>query len=295
MKQSFFAITVVQLVLCCACLGEAESTLASGELVFELGPFELSPGEELNTCAYLQLPEGMSPYVVDMRQQNSGYVHHFGLYPNNLILPQDMQYCPPLSALVSRGTILYLGTRDQGPATLPSGVAFELDLQQQMLMDLHLLNASDVSVTETMTLTLTLGDADQSWIRAGTFAFTNPDIEIPAQSEGRTEHRCVFPQDVNVISMSSHTHERGRMVTAHQWDGENVVGDEVYRSSSWADPAVVYYEQPLRIPTGHGIHYQCQYFNPDPEPVFYGATADDEMCDLFGHYYPGRDSVLFCR
>jgi hypothetical protein len=34
--------------------------------------------------------------------------------------------------------------------------------------------------------------------------------------------------------------------------------------------------------------FSCTWFNPDDHEVTYGGSANDEMCFVFGYYYPAE-------
>jgi hypothetical protein len=53
-----------------------------------------------------------------------------------------------------------------------------------------------------------------------------------------------------------------------------------YSNDDWHDPLITQYEPPLVVPAGSGFEYSCTWNNETDEPVEYGLTAADEMCNL---------------
>ncbi len=254
------------------------------ELVF--GPYDLAGGEQRDFCEWFDLETDAPTNVVRFSQTNGGYAHHFNLHAASFDHEPGEGACPDfIGAFVDSRTI-YPGTRDQGPAVMPAGVAYVLEAGQQMFFNLHLFNGGDEPVTDTVRVDLDIGDPSREWIPAGTVALTSLTIEIPPRSDGSATTECPYPVDVNLISMTSHTHGRSTLVTANLYE-DGIAGEEIYRSDTWADPAIAQFDPALFIPRGTGITATCEYSNPDDRTIVYGGTADDEMCFVFGHYFPG--------
>ncbi len=271
-------------ILLAAC-GRSPERTTSHQIV--LGPFHLEPGEERQFCWFFELPLDDATAVKRFSQVNGGHTHHFTLYRSDDAHAEGPELCP-LFAIYP----IYGGTRDQGPAELPAGVAVPLAARQPLIMDLHLFNPEEAPVDETITVTLDVTDPDADFEPAGIFTFSTLDIAIPPHSLATAGGACVFDRDVHLVSVSSHTHALGTNVLAWELDGQGV-GGELYRNDRWDAPAITYFPEPPAFPAGTGLQFTCHYRNDGDESVGFGGTADDEMCMVFGYYYPGPE-VLFC-
>ena len=58
------------------------------------------------------------------------------------------------------------------------------------------------------------------------------------------------------------------------------MGEVFYRNTDLHDPMIVQYDPPMQLPAGQGFEYTCTWDNPRDEPVEYGTSALNEMCNL---------------
>ena len=66
-------------------------------------------------------------------------------------------------------------------------------------------------------------------------------------------------------------------------------GEILYTNSDWHAPALKDLTQtPLHIPAGSGFEFECNYENHSGEPVNWGFTAAEEMCQIALVYTPGE-------
>ena len=66
-------------------------------------------------------------------------------------------------------------------------------------------------------------------------------------------------------------------------------GEILYTNSDWHAPALEDLTQtPLHIPAGSGFEFECHYENHSGEPVHWGFTAAEEMCQIALVYTPGE-------
>ena len=260
-------------------------------LALTFGPYAVQSGEEQDFCEYFELEGDAPTYVTRLHQENLGRTHHAFLYKTTLDTPPGKGPCPDAAQKLFESTPLYAATAGQAPSEMPEGVAMVLEAGQKMFLNIHLLNVTGEALSEEVTLTLDRGDPGRSWIPVGFFEFTTTDIHVPPHAEASAGNSCVFGADVSVVSITSHSHSRSTLVTANLWDGAGP-GEEVYRSTSWAEPAVTFFEDPPAIRYDHGLTFTCNYENTDAYQVDFGDSADDEMCYLLGYYYPGPDTII---
>jgi hypothetical protein len=271
--------------------GAVPVSAAPEPLSLTFGPYPLEPGHELDFCEYFEIESDEPTYVTRIEQGNGGRTHHAFLYKTDLETPPGTGPCPDAAQKLLNSDGIYAATSLQGPSQMPEGVAIELAPRQRMFLNIHLINTSGAPTADTVTLNLTRGDPARGWTPVGFFEFTTFEIQIPPYAEGTAGNSCVFPRDVSLISITSHSHARTTLVTANLWDGE-ASGEEVYRNTSWSEPTVETFGEPLDVAGQTGLTFMCHYKNDDPFEVGFGETAADEMCYLLGHYYPGPETII---
>ena len=67
---------------------------------------------------------------------------------------------------------------------------------------------------------------------------------------------------------------------------------ELFKGGPWDHPGQRWFSPGYRLPAGHGLRYTCNWTNPDPHPVGFGVTTDDEMCFIGGYFYPDEDDRI---
>jgi hypothetical protein len=258
----------------------------------DTGPIALAPGEEKTLCVFLELPSDVPLAVTGFEQQNRGFAHHFILFRAAAAEPPGVRDCP--TGLFTQHPPIYPGTRDQGPFHMPEAVALELDARQPLILQLHLLSTQPAETEERLRMNLHARAADGAYDRAGIVGGSDFDFQIPPQSVHTETQRCVIGGDVEVFALTSHSHAR-----TQSFDVAVVAPSgpkPVYHSADWAEPEVTHYDPTLLVRGGFagGIEFSCTWKNDDAHAVGYGDTAADEMCMVFGYYFPATLDLLPC-
>jgi len=286
-------ISLCGLVLCSACQssdGDPEpvdesfvEAPAEGE-GFQFAMDAVAPaGSEVWLCAVYPIPtEVLSPVNSVYYKQNPG-MHHMTLSTTGITGPEieyGMYDCNELYEDQMDEFTMFFGSQDaEDTMQLPEGVVARLPPNIDIIHEVHYVNTSaeDVNLYSRVNA-YTIDDED---VEVGIWGGQVRDetIEIPAQSEHTEWTRCVMNRDVDVHFLASHTHQLGVEFTVAPFDGTET-GEIFYRNNDWHDPKIVQYDPPMHLPEGTGFEYACTWNNPSSEPVSYGLTALDEMCNL---------------
>ena len=286
-------ISLCALVLCSACQssdGDPEpvdesfvEAPAEGE-GFQFAMDAVAPaGSEVWLCAgYPSPPEVLSPVNSVYYKQNPG-MHHMTLSTTGITGPEieyGMYDCNELYEDQMDEFTMFFGSQDaEDTMQLPEGVVARLPPNIDIIHEVHYVNTSaeDVNLYSRVNA-YTIDDED---VEVGIWGGQVRDetIEIPAQSEHTEWTRCVMNRDVDVHFLASHTHQLGVEFTVAPFDGTET-GEIFYRNNDWHDPKIVQYDPPIHLPEGTGFEYACTWNNPSTEPVSYGLTSLDEMCNL---------------
>jgi hypothetical protein len=172
---------------------------------------------------------------------------------------------------------------------LPEGVAVHIPAGQQLLLNLHLLNASPETLEGRSGTEVQIVPADEvaeeaESILAGTTVFT-----IPANDEEHEEvGRCTFTQGAYVAALIPHMHQLGvHMRVVH--------GDTVLHDGPYDFEEQRYYSiEPHYVPAGESVDVHCTWINDTREPVGFGNSSYEEMCFAGLYRYPALRQGLFC-
>jgi len=286
------SLSLIALLMCGACSSDDEAAPADESYVappaegegFQFSMDAVAPaGTEVWLCAVYPIPiEALSPVNSVYFKQNPG-MHHMTLSTTGFGGPEleyGMYDCNELYGEQMDEFTMFFGSQTaEDTMQLPEGVVARLPPNIDIVHEVHYVNTSseDVDLYSRVNA-YTIDDED---VELGIWGGQVRDetIEIPAQSEHTEWTRCVMNRDVDVHFLASHTHQLGIEFTVAPFDGTET-GEIFYRNTDWHDPNIVQYNPPIHRPEGTGFEYSCTWSNPSSEPVSYGLTSLDEMCNL---------------
>ena len=174
-----------------------------------------------------------------------------------------------------------LGTEE---LRLPEGVGFRVPAGNQMMVNLHLFNATDQPLSGESGVEVST--ADDVEFAAGVAALNDPNIEIPPKVLDHVEENtCVIEEDSTIFYFWPHMHQLGTQMTI-EINGETVF-DMPY---SFDDQQ--FWPVDLEVKDGDVLKYTCRYDNPTDNPVYFGGSTVEEMCFLVFWRYPAE--VQYC-
>lgn len=282
MKLSYSLVALSLIVSACGSSKEDRATTGASELKFRTSSYTLKPGEEKYYCYTMNLPSDRETLVTELTPTYGKATHHFGMYSTIAAEPEGFSECP---VLVRETWIpLYGGGVDSGPLKLPAGAGFRLGKGQQILIQLHLLNASKAEVTDTATMTMKTADPAVKVTTAGMFGFDNRDLNIPAKTmDVEQVMSCDVPFDMNVFGVFGHMHKQGKSIELSRGA---TPGAEILYSTAWnfdQQPTVL---KSISIKKGDKVHIRCKWDNATDSPIKYGESTLDEMCSFVWYYTP---------
>ena len=193
------------------------------------------------------------------------------------------------------------------------GLATRIDASTPVRLDMHYINPTDEPILREAWLTFDYVDQADVVNLVDMITFYQGDISVPPYSTSVTEAAsCVAATDRYVGLLTGHFHENGLRFSVWKQDraGARTV---VYETYDWADPGNLFYRDGIENPTpnptagthggdsgylhllaGESLVYQCEFENPTNVTVTLGDTASDQMCNVFGMYYPTDGNVWSC-
>jgi hypothetical protein len=197
------------------------------------------------------------------------------------------------------------------------GAAHDIPPLQTMLMDLHYVNTTQEPILREAWAVLNYVDPADVKVHVDLITFNNVAINIPAMAHAATPKIvCNAPSTTDPVYLGLATaHAHQRLQKASVWH-EKADGTEelVYQSDNWHEQGEAYFRDGVQNPAlpvtgsatwgamsgylkvlpGESLSFQCEYQNDQTHTVTFGDTTKDEMCELFGFYYPTTGKMWTC-
>jgi hypothetical protein len=211
-------------------------------------------------------------------------------------------------------------TRPAEPGDPEYGSAQKIEPGTILRINMHYVNTTDDELLRESWVYLKAIPEDEVKNVVDMITFFQGAINVPPQSEGvkTAIARCKVPSDRYVGMVTGHFHEHGTRFTV--WH-ENLEGEttKVYDTTDWDLPGNAIFSDRIENPAftedgeiadgelwsatsgylfvkeGEYINFQCEYENPTNETVTLGELGRDQMCNVFGFYYPSNGDVWACR
>lgn len=253
----------------------------------------LNAGEEDTQCLDVTLPNTQELAVFRVETTLSALSHHLVIYKSQAETadPKPEPYhCFPFSgALIGEATPM-LGSQVRVDALeLPAGVAYSFAPNQVVRLEMHAINTGTIAAPSEATVKF-IGRAKQDVkYYADQLFYGTLDLHVPAQ-QVTTVGPLWLPVDptIKVFALAGHTHRYGIDVTASRSTSATDSGTPLYQLDDWqwkSSPTMLF-DPPIEFAKGEGLRFSCIFDNTGTQDVGFGKSANDEMCFLFGYYYP---------
>ena len=262
--------------------GAAEVVDEGPETRLESQPYELQPGDEKYFCYTMRLPEDAETVVTSFVPEYGTGTHHILFVETLKDEPDGMFECPVL--FQTTWIPLYAGGVASSPLVLPEGAAVRLEPGKQLLMQLHLQNATSEPISAKTAMRMKLADPGVETTPAGIWGMDNRAIDIPPQAEkAETEMTCTADRDMDLYGVLGHMHKMGKEIEIVRGEGDSA---ETLASQAWS-----FADQPIlpvdaHISKGDSLTLRCAHGNPTMKPIGYGESSDQEMCAVVFFYTP---------
>lgn len=273
--------------------GDVDSAVPDGWTSLLEGDWTLPAGQpDTYYCVYATVPRDM--YIKAFRPLIPIGTHHTVLTLFNNTSPADGIH--PCNVGTNGQSMIYGSGVGSPDFNFPTGVGLHLRAGQRLLLNLHLYNASDSTISGrsgTLVQEAAAGEIQNfaEIVLAGpTFTLSVPS-GVSTQS-GSCNISQITDEPIQVFSLSQHMHKTGTHMRSVITRGQQeiVLQDIDYNFENQTFQLVNPHVQLL--PTDRLTTY-CTYNNPGG-PKQFGDSSDDEMCftDLF--YYPAQGANFTC-
>jgi hypothetical protein len=260
------------------------------------GPVTIGPSEEDTRCIQKKLGNAGPAWIGNIRT-NLQASHHMIVYR----VPGDEEMaelypCSPFFDTVrpaSASAPLMVTQIEEEDLGLPAGVAFSVDADQLVRLEVHFINYTDADLTIEASATFDTVPEEQVE-HVADFLFTgNLDIELDPGPGSLGPTWFPLPSelaDIRMFGMTGHTHQWGTDVEVELRPSRDEPGQMVYdyEDWNWQEPPIARFDPPLTLPAGAGFRFTCRWDNRSGGPVHVGEGANDEMCFFWGYYFPSQ-------
>jgi hypothetical protein len=170
---------------------------------------------------------------------------------------------------------------------LPAGVAVHVRPGQQLLLNLHLFNATDTTITGTSGIEILAAEPGAVQHEAGVVLIGKTAGLTVAPGTTTQTGRCTTPANVTVFAVAPHMHMLGshmKVGYANQdGSGARVMLDQPY---SFDEQKFTSLASPLVSGAGGRVTVECTYVNTTGQTVTFGESSTQEMCYALTFVYP---------
>ncbi|MDB4938513.1 MAG: hypothetical protein JWP87_5485 [Labilithrix sp.] len=254
-------------------------------------------GVENTQCVVMRLGNAAPLHIGAVHNVLGTSSHHLIVYRVNDTVEKLKPFdCQPFTDTLdpNKGSPLMVTQKHDDLLTLPSGVAYSIDANQMIRLEMHYINASGSEKTVTATSEM-IPIADEDFRDEAGFLFIgNPDIRLPAKSQTKLGPTFFqIPSElagVKFFAMTGHEHKLGTNVQVAMASSAADPGKMIYDvpNWTWSEPKTEVFDAPLTVPNDGGFSFTCSWNNTTDQSVRYGESANDEMCFFWAYYYPSQ-------
>jgi hypothetical protein len=249
--------------------------------------WSIPAGQEFYRCKRMTVTEDM--YIAGFRAIAPNGTHHTVLSVDTSGSAADGEF--DCDAGTNAHAMLFASGVGTDDLYFPGGVAMKVTAGTQLLLNLHLYNVGETTLTGssgTMVATIPASAVEQEAevIFAGTFLI-NLRGDLPADTVQKVSGGCNFDRDQTVMTVWPHMHQLGvHMKVTHN-------GTALHDKAYSFNEQVNYPITPVVVKNGDRIDVECSYINNTGQGVTFGDSSDSEMCFAGLYRYPASNAGLF--
>lgn len=273
-----------------------------GSYTLTFGPVQVAPSIEKTQCVVKRLGNTIPLHVGTFHNVLGDASHHMIVYRVNDTVEQTTPFdCKPFTDTLdpAKGSPVMISQKRDDTLTLPTGVAYTLDANQMVRLEMHYINPGSNAVTLTSTSTM-IPIADADFKDEADFLFIgNPDMVLnPLSTATLGPTYFALPSSyagANFYAITGHEHQMGTNVVIEAVASKtDTAGTSVYNvpNWSWSEPKTVF--APFSVPAGGGFRFTCSWNNTSTKQIKFGESADKEMCFFWAYYYPSKPGAKVC-
>jgi hypothetical protein len=268
-------------------LPAADAATDANRFVFDTGPYTVPAGSEHYLCITKTVDEDL--YIDKFWHDGAPTVHHLVMVQTLAPEPEGSFECDVF--FKTTWIPLFAAGTASAELSVPAGSSFAIPKGTQLLVQLHLLNATDSDVSGDIEINMHKTAKTDSL--AGIFGLGTTVISLPPGQKSSVHNDCVINEDVNAFAVFPHMHTHGMSLTYESGsDADHLV--KQYEINPWDFGEQFIAPMPLTIHAGDLTRVTCNYDNPTNGPINFGESTLDEMCffTLFRTEYQGLNGCV---
>jgi len=270
---------------------------------------DIPAGADVTHCQYAMAPLDRDMDIMDVQGTQSAFGHHavaFSYTPSATDTVGSEVKCMMdstefNSGAMSTGTaggsngnsaqsitggafLGAVGPKGRG-VTLPNGVAFRMKQGEGIMLNLHYINPSGMSVRGDAYMDLKLVEVDPNRLVAAMFVNINGGFKLMPWGQTDSSVDCVAKSDVNFIMIANHMHEYGTRATTEVVHGDTGMVEVLRDDPTWDgemvnNPTYARWDaqSPFVLHVGDTIRTSCSWSNPTADAI----KSPREMCITAG-------------
>ncbi|MFZ1865439.1 MAG: hypothetical protein WAU39_14530 [Polyangiales bacterium] len=269
-----------------------------GSFSVKWGPKTVPGGTESTQCVMKRLGNTEPISVREIHNVLGATSHHFIVYRVNDASEQPDPYpCAPFADTLNDAPLI-ITQRADDRLTMPEGVAYTIEPNQMLRLELHYINVSAAPQMAEATTTFVPMPSEDVENEANIMFLGDTNVSIPAMSEATLGPSFLQVPSrfdgVRYFAITGHEHQWGTNVYVDVAGSSNGPGTPVYDVPNfiWDEPLTVIHDPPFSVPTGGGFRLTCDWNNRSDQPVFFGTSVENEMCFFWAYYFPSRGPLV---
>lgn len=244
------------------------------KMVFRTEDFTIPPLSERYLCWPATATETFK--VSSFETLGQPVIHHFIFSRATGQEPEGISECDVPFKYGWRP--LFASGAGRSVLSLPEGVAQSVDEGNQLVVQMHLLNATQLPVTDAAEIVMTITDEPET-IPVRVALFGSARIMLPPAQPTQVVTECDIRSDMRVVGLFPHMHFLGTSLTFELGPTADSM-ELIYKRDPYSFHEQTIDSMDTVFKGGSHVRVTCSYNNNTSAIVRYGESSYDEMCFL---------------
>lgn len=242
--------------------------------------YTIPDGSEFYQCARITASEDL--WIKKITPVNGAGTHHLVLGIDPTPGPEGTGPCS--ASEVAGYNVLFASGVGSPSLSMPEGVALLVPKGQQMVLNVHLFNTTDVPISSSAAIDVELSPPVAPEMTAEVILAGNVMFSIPPGDNQVVNGRCTMSGNTNFFAVFPHMHQLGKHIKiwARKGGTDMVVYDSPYQFEEQEFASFT----PIPLANGDQIRVECTYNNTTGSTVTFGDSSNQEMCFAISYRYP---------
>jgi hypothetical protein len=247
-----------------------------------MASFTVTPGDEVFYCQTFADPWSTQVDIKTYQLSMSPGSHHmFAFYQEGATTAATATPC--IAGGLTFGAFTFTSQTPHVTQTYPATIGATIPQGYGFNMMAHYLNTTSETLTAVVSLTMYVAKPNVVTNHAGVIFLNNTSISVASTGQPvQTTDSYTLPQDVNILTASSHMHKYATNFVA-----TTSTGVTLYSTTTWDNPTPTVFSPALQLATGTSISWTCTDVNTTGTTLTFGESANTNvMCIDVDIFYP---------